>query len=109
MTNTIKRNLGFIGIMVFLALVLMLTFSPIVFAASDDADDIKYTTSRNERIEVLSNMQILVSRKSTSIYWILCIDGYKFVSITQNSGSDIVQFLNSDGKPMQCNNRTDKH
>lgn len=69
---------------------------------TNDREMIEYTITKNDKIKVLDAATVFSPRKITTTYWILCIDGYKFISLTQGSGADIIQLFEADHTPVPC-------
>ena len=105
--NTIRRVCIFLFFIVVICLVAILFMNGNTKAGlavdTSDKEIIEYSITKNDRIKVLDAATVSAPRKITTTYWILCIDGYKFISLTQGSGADIIQLFESDHTPVPCN------
>ena len=65
-------------------------------------NSIEYTFTKNSRIQVLSTSVITANRKASTTYWLLCIDGYKYLAATQSSGVALSQMFFDRETPLMC-------
>ena len=93
-----------------IAVMCLLLCGCLVYADNDSRDkkktveevSIEYTTVKNDRIQILSTATIAVSRKATTTYWIMCVDGYRYLVASQSSGVAVSQMFYDKDTPLMC-------